>query len=263
MRSKYLRFFAPFRNKNIGTQPAMYGRHPKAEKKAQAAQAAEQSFLALSMPTRTMGKRDPPPETTSGRMHSVRLRFRKLSGSTVTITGDCIANLLGYQTTSAVVNRLAQTIRLSHIEIWAGAGAIAASAADDEPGSVSINFVNPDSNVDAPVISKSFTDTGTPKTSAHLSIRPPLNMTIDCTRANRWILCQIAGPTGTIVDVTLEYGWYQRGIDGPYTLTGVIPTVGLSPYNSYLDNTNTSGAAGGNLLARLAGVVANDFSAYG
>jgi hypothetical protein len=162
-----------------------------------------------------------------------------------------------------VVNRLAQTIRVIKVEMWAGGGAIGAASADAEPGGVGIAYVSSDANSDLPQVTRQFMDVGTPKRSAHLCTVPPVNTVVDCTRTNRWLFCNLTGPTGTIVDITLEWSWYQRGLESPYTMTSVTTNVGLSPYNAYLDNTAIGGGAGSFLLARYGPILANDFSAYG
>lgn len=225
--------------------------------------AVQQSLAQICRPVKTRGSIDPPPQDIVGRVNSTRLRFRKSSGSQVVITGDCLANLLGYQTTSAVVNRLADTVRCTHLEVWASHGVAGDSDTKTSVGEVRVLFEAGNTSAGLnPIFPTTFTDIGNGERSAHISCAPPQSLVVNCNQTNRWVFARIDGPLGTIIDITIEWAWHRIDISTVYTLTSVTTTVGLAPYNGYLDNTAVGGGVGASLAYHVSSTN-QDWSGYG
>ncbi len=227
-------------------------------------QIAQSELERIYRPVLTRGSRNPPRLELANQVYHSRIRFRNTSTGTVTVTGDCIANLLGYQTTSAIVARLAHTIRPVRVEVWGTAGTTGDTDTKTSSGVVRLTLSNENTSSGlTPIMPTSFDDTGSRDASAHLSVAFPVGQIIDCNRTNRWNLFQFDGPLGAVLDITVEWTMHRGDIYTNYTLTSVTTTVGLVPFNGYLDNTAIGGGVGQNRMARDSTIAGMDFGAYG
>jgi hypothetical protein len=189
---------------------------------------------------------------------------RVLVTGTYNVTGDCLCNLVGYQTTSAVVNRLAGSVEVLSLKIIPGPGSFTGFPAVS-PGRCQLVLYQDGGGASSQDVGafRTYSFIGDANTRlSGIKVAPALNFpgVMDASQTHRYNVFTVTCPQDTEIEVTIRWTWLPANVS-MYTLSAVTTFVGSSPWAGYLDNTSFAGAAGTQQIAHNTAV--GDFNAYG